>query len=144
MTSVISPSLDQVIAWPLATTHVSPPLGDVTVMRGGVALAAPGVDALPHRHVDQDAVVIERSDVGGGAPRFVGKAPHEAGACVGEGVDFRELVHEVGHDRIVERRAHPRDIDLGYVEASLAHGVHRGARSRPRLERSQGLGTVLM
>ncbi len=46
----------------------------------------------PHRPVDQNAIVIERPDVGRGAAGLVGEAPHEAGAFIREGVDFRELV----------------------------------------------------
>ena len=76
-----------------------------------------------------DAVVIEGSDVGGGTARFVGKAPHEAGAFVRESVDFRELFHELLHDRVFERRAHPRDIDLRDMEVVLAHGTRKPSSS---------------
>jgi hypothetical protein len=96
----------------------------IAVAEEEVLVAAVGVvlqhlDVLPDRHVDQDAVVFEGAD-GGGVAGFVLKASDEVGAGFGGGVHIFELRVEASHDRVVDRRAHARNVDLG----ELVSGRH--------------------
>src|SRR2546427_7376134 len=47
--------------------------------------------------------------------------PDKAGSRVGQCVDAVKLSHEVGHKRMVEWCAHPRDVDLGEMVAAVWH-----------------------
>src|SRR5262245_13880351 len=68
-------------------------------------------EILPHRKIDDDAVVVVRPHGRRIALRVL-KPPHESGTAVGERVNRRKIGHEVRHDGVVERRFDARNVDL--------------------------------
>jgi len=87
-------------------------------VRAVVDVGAKLFDRLPDRHVDDDALVFVRPQVGVVA-RLPLQAPDEAVAAIGERVQVVEARHEAGHHRPVERPLHAADIDLR--EMNVAH-----------------------
>jgi hypothetical protein len=72
-------------------------------------------DGLPDRQVEQDQFVLEHPDCRCIAV-LVLHAPYESQAAVSERIQRFQQLDETRHDRIVERRAHARNIRLGKVE----------------------------
>ena len=86
-------------------------------MSGTVGECAQEVDVLPHRHVDQDAIIVERAYVGGVA-RVSLQTPHEPWTSIGDGVDFLEPRDESRHHGILERCLDASDVHLREVHVS--------------------------
>ena len=83
------------------------------------------LDILPHGHVD-DHLRPERLLQRGRIAAVVLQPPDEARARVAQRVDPLQIGHELGHDRIIERRARAGDVELRQVP-----GIgHRCASSR--------------
>ena len=90
------------------------PLAKQLRVGGAVDEGLERVGGFPNGQVEEDAVVIVGAEVGG-VSRGGLQAPDEAGAAVGEGVDFIEPLDEASHERAVERGSHSGDVDLGHV-----------------------------
>src|SRR6266567_3850681 len=88
-------------------------------MRAVIDILPQSFNALPYRHVEQQAFVFEWPQVRG-VPLIRLQTPHESGACIGENVDLFEALNESSHDRIVELSTDPADVYLG--EMIAAHG----------------------
>src|SRR5580704_4128920 len=90
-------------------------------VHGAIDVILQRFDRLPHRHVQENTVVVwVRPEVSGVACISL-QAPDEAGSAVSERVDFLEPIHEAGHDRAVEWSFDTADVDLR--EMVLAHDV---------------------
>src|SRR5262249_31712748 len=96
-------------------------------VRGAVDVVLQRLHTLPDRHIDEDAVVVERAQVRRVALRSL-QAPDESAAAVGQRVDLLEARHESGHDRRVERRLPPSHVHLRDV--MLPHGCGSYTRRR--------------
>jgi hypothetical protein len=68
-------------------------------------------DRFPHGHIEQNAIVIVRTQVRGVAFRRL-QPPYESRTSVSQGIYFIEPRHEPCHDRILQRCFHSTDIDL--------------------------------
>jgi len=84
-------------------------------VRAPVDVLSEVLDALPHREVEEDSVIVIRAEVRGVALSCL-EAPHKARAPIGKGVDLIESSYEAGHHRTLERRFHSRDVHLGEVQ----------------------------
>jgi hypothetical protein len=71
-------------------------------------------DCLPDGHIEQDTVVLVGPEI-----RRISfgrlKAPDEAGALIGEGIDFVQSGNESLHQFVIKWRLDSTDVDLGYV-----------------------------
>src|SRR5205085_11544171 len=79
-----------------------------------VDVRAKRFDALPDRKIEQNAIVVVRTQVRR-IPRLGLQSPNESRTPIGESVDLLEPFDEAGHDGILERGPHPADVDLGDV-----------------------------
>src|SRR5262245_50467614 len=79
-----------------------------------------GFDRFPHRHVQEQARIVESVD-GGGVAAVVLEPPDEAWRVLGNRIDTVEIVDEVGHARVVERIADASDIELGEMKHWSRH-----------------------
>src|SRR5262245_46600738 len=90
-----------------------------------------GFDSLPYGHVDDDAVVIVRAKIGSVAFGRL-QPPNKSGTTVGESVDLIKSGYKPGHDRIIKRRLHASDINLGDVKLGHMFSLFNASTSAPR------------
>src|SRR3990167_850825 len=93
------------------------PALDETAMQGRVGEGFEPLDRPPHRHVEQDARIVEGRDLRGVAG-LVLEPPDKAVAPLGERIDPVEIVDEVRDAGIVQRIARPADVDLRELHVS--------------------------
>ena len=84
-------------------------------MRAPVDVFSKVLDALPHRQVEEDSVIVIRAEVRGVSFSCL-EASDKARAPVGEGVDLIEPSYEASHHRTFERSFHPCNVHLGEVQ----------------------------
>src|SRR5436305_364723 len=94
---------------------------------GAIDVTLQRLDVLPDREVEEDPVVVVRTEIRGVA-RFGLQPPDEAVTAVGQGVDLGETRDEPFHDWRIERCLHSGDIDLRKL-------VLRHVRNRTRFQR---------
>src|SRR6266705_1776769 len=116
------------------------PLPQHLGMRAVVHVALQLFHRFPDRQVEQDAVVIVGTKVGGVALGGL-QTPDEAGAAVGERVDLLQPGDETGHHGTLERPFHPGDVDLGDVQ--IGHGLPRICRHFSLVYRSRRSSTIV-
>src|ERR1700722_7948158 len=81
--------------------------------------------AFPYRQIDRHLRIGKRPEIGGVAA-VVLQTPDKTLAALGEHIDQVEIVHEVGHARIVGRVAEAADIELGKMSGCV-HRAHSAA-----------------
>ena len=82
-------------------------------------------DAFPHRQIDRHLRIGERPKIGGVAA-VVLQPPDKPLAALGQAVHQIEIVHEIGHARIVGRIAQAADIELREM-SDCVHRSHSAA-----------------
>ena len=83
-------------------------------VRALINILSKSFHALPHCQVDNDHVVIVDLDASRIAA-FGLEPPDKAGSFLRQSIDRRQLRYEIRHDRIVNRREHSGNVDLGDV-----------------------------
>ena len=67
---------------------------------------------FPNRHVDEDRIVIVRTN-GSGVAGFGLEAPNKTGSGIGKCINGFELGYKAGHERVGHRGTDTTDIELG-------------------------------
>ena len=88
-----------------------PAIAEQLGVRRAIHVRFQRVDRLPDREIEQNAIVVIRPKIRR-IPRVGLQPPHKSRTVVCERVDLIQPRDKSGHDRIIERRVHPRDVDL--------------------------------
>src|SRR4029077_880420 len=82
-------------------------------------------DVFPNREIDRHVPIVEGTKIGG-VVALVLEPPHKALRALGQSIHEVEIVHEIGHARIVGPIVKPTDVELCEV-ARVVHSSYSAA-----------------